>query len=354
MATGTITVVLGNSFDATTKTVTLPVTRNTAGPFTAWLPGAGKIRVGHEVQGGFTSSAPWAAKYLGWNPALGSLTGPRRTGYPSAYHTYLTPQQATVAGANAALTGDIDAMQAKGISLLCSIKGAGTFDQTAAGNDDAFFDTMIEGLITRGHPAILDFHEEPVNDNIGGPSNYEGALAHLISRVNAAGGQNLIAVTGALGVGAFPPFGSAVAADWINAVVNAGVLILNTHGYNHGANDKAASTWKTVDQVYGTFWGVADGIIPASMPKMLGEFNVRDRSTDTTYGPTWLDQHYSYCLVNNCQAIFPFNSNANIEDDPANQGWSWDYYSAVSSPLQPSLATRGPKFAQIMGYSTSV
>lgn len=273
--------------------------------------------------------------------------------YPGLFHIYITPAQSTVAGAQQAIR---DALTVKswGAYPLIDVKeptGLSLADVVAGQMDDVI-DTLLEGAVANDLALTLAFHDEPVGDKIGGvlatPTDYANCIARIGQRRDAAGAQNLVCVTGALGQGSFAGFGGKAANGppdpWLQAL--APVLakdVWDDHRYLEVVAATPASKWIQPQDLMGPFWDLQDKYAMAELgyllPRFHGEWGVHTKPDDFTFAPGFMAAFDDY-----------FHSRSGIGDSffdsPISSANNWVFDLPVNGqPDATRLVTRAHQYA---------
>lgn len=303
-------------------------------------PGQGKIMWGMTHQGG-VSAMP--ARALDLAAAIG------RPGklFPSSFHRYSDPSQATVAGARAAVADAlvINSWQtASGhpvyahLDIKEPLKGVGgatrdmTYADVGAGGMDAVFDALFQGLVTNGIPCMVGLHNEPQGDTANGSlvgmgaADFGAAGARMASRRDAAGAKGLVGLTAALGIGACSEAGGSKgsAVPWINACAP-WCDVWDMHRYEQASD--VSGKWNQPQELYGFFMDMLDAVDP-NRAKFLTEWGIRTRTAVPGYSTAWMDTLLPYFMSRGGKCAHYFDSGADLNNQPI--PWWLDYNGETS------------------------
>jgi len=198
---------------------------------------------------------------------------------------------------------------AAGRMVLASFKFPVSWQQVAAGADDARMTAVAQGLNGLSRPTWVIFHHEPNGDTNGTnmrPVDFRNMYARLtaIFRLHA---PTKVAVVLCLN-------GQPLEADPAAATQ----LIPAPGDYDLFGFDRYNAWWTT-----GGTWrwpedtlGELMPYVPAGKRWVIGEFGCREDPADLNRAVDWLQRHYDYCLANGAAAVCYFNSGANSPEGP--------------------------------------
>lgn len=314
-----------------TISVPLPAITPAAGRF-AGDPGLGRIYWGQTREGSVPAVPARAAQYA-------QIVGQKAPLYPASVRRYMTPAQATVAGAKAAVADCATVLSWGSYPFLDFKEPASmSFAQVGQGQMNDVIDAIMQGLAALNKPAAVGFHQEPAGDGKGGAAEYASAL-NMIGQRRTAAGAKLVTVTGCLGIGSFAGFGgnNGDPRPWITALAPY-VDVWGTHRYLQATDASPDSAWKTVEQTFGPFWDLLDAV-DSKRAKFHGEWGIHTRAAQPTFAPAWMDRFYQYGVSRGLAVACFFDSGQNSAND-----WTLDLGGET---------TRLVKMAQQLAYPTT-
>lgn len=318
--------------------IDIPITWTGTAPRFPGDPGPNKVIWGQTRKGDVAAMPARAAQYA-------QILGKPNPFYPGGFHNYTTPAQTNQAALTAMVNASVKVSIAAGMYVLVDVKepSGKTFAQVGNGTCDAWIIMLITALMALGVPVILSYHNEPFNDGLGSATDWGNAFKRFRQIITSLGATN-ISLVSLLQLQPFDHVDGDSQNDptpWFAATFP-WCDLAGGNVYNHGADDKPISAWRTVEQCLDYVWDVMDSIAP-NMPKLIGEWGVRTRSSDLTYATAWMDHFYDYGLSRGLVGAFFFDSDANVNDNSAIP-WTLDWNGETSRLI---------KFAQQQVLPTS-
>lgn len=210
----------------------------------------------------------------------------------------------------ASIVNSVSSNVGQGRQVLASFKFPVSWQQVAAGADDARMTAVAQGFNSLSLPTWVIFHHEPngdTNSTNQRPEDFRAMYAHLTAlfRQHAPGMVAVVLCLNGQPLEANPGVATQLIPD------DGDYDLFGFDRYNAWWPPDGG-TWRWPEDTLGELMPY----VPAGKRWVIGEFGCREDPTNLAKAPDWLRRHYDFCLANGAAAVCYFNSGANSPEGP--------------------------------------